>query len=99
MTAPDFDFTTAEVYRDEYGQWNLDRDWNKHPAREHEVEQLYLAWLNLARVTSELAHYFAKGHLVIADGLDPLEELGVGRFLDTVGKLVLPPAVESNEEV
>lgn len=100
--APDFDFSTAEIYReldDPDGQWNLCRNWNEFPAREREVEQLYLAWLSLAGVTSELAHHLAKGHLVIADGLAPLDELGAARFLEAVGNLVLPSAVDSSEEV
>ena len=88
---PDFDFTTAEIYCEEGGQWQLYRNWNEHPAREHEVEQLYIAWLGLARIVRDLVTHYANGNLVIAEGLDGTTFTNVIRFLAAAGDAVNPP--------
>jgi hypothetical protein len=94
--APDFDFTTAEIYLDESGTLCLFRDWNEYPAREIEVERLYLGWFTMASIVSSLAHHIGSGHIVVADGIDGLDELRVAQVLKTMNMLVSPGTDEAN---
>ncbi len=93
--APDFDFTDAEIYLDESGTLNLLRDWNEYPARELEVERLYLGWRTMASIVSNLAHHISGGHVVLSSNIDASDELRAAKVLKTIKMMVSTDEDES----
>jgi hypothetical protein len=80
-------------YRDADG-WHTDRNWNTHPATAEELEVTLIALQALHGLGLQLIHHVATRQLVIADGIEPTDELAVIQTLEQLRALVWPDAVE-----
>ena len=93
MTGAFGEAPAVEFYRDADG-WHTDRDYNAFPATANELECALVALQALHILGMRVVHLVATKRLVIADGLDALEELSVAGCLEQLRGAVWPDGYE-----
>jgi hypothetical protein len=65
-----FNFVNASFVNSGDGLWKLDRDWNKHPPTQIEIEALFAHCMRLDQLLAPLLRHFFLGNIHTAEGLD-----------------------------